>query len=79
MGSNGMRCPTMTMMVNGEEVTIPVDMATCQDGGMQMLGENKRGTWRTVCIGVCWNRETPPTPPPWPNGCSVYVLSSPHW
>ena len=25
------RCPTMTMMVNGEEVTIPVDMAGCQD------------------------------------------------
>ncbi|CAK9032965.1 Patched domain-containing protein 3 (RND-type protein RNDEu-3) [Durusdinium trenchii] len=32
------KCPTMTMMVNGEEVTIPVDMATCQDRGCIQLG-----------------------------------------
>ncbi|CAJ1406774.1 unnamed protein product, partial [Effrenium voratum] len=32
------KCPTNTMMVNGEEVTIPVNIATCQDRGCIQLG-----------------------------------------
>lgn len=32
------KCPTITQIINGEEVTRPVDMATCQDRGCIQLG-----------------------------------------
>ena len=50
--SAALRCPTNTMMVNGEEVTIPVNIATCQEPSAETDGN---GRFRRV-YGRCFVR-----------------------
>ena len=46
------KCPTITETINGEEVTRPVNMDTCQDRGCIQLGALSGGTTTTTPSGM---------------------------